>query len=334
MGRPHPPRTPIERDIVEAEASLDRVRREATRTSPSRVLRFANVLGPDVRTSHIDLFSLPAVPMILGFDPRYQFVHEDDVVHALEHAVKHDLPGRLQRRRRRRARAERGRGLLGKPYAPVLPPWGTGLAASALRRLGIEMPAGDAQPAALRARRRQPPLQGHRLRLRLHEPRGGARSSASTCACTRSCAAPASPTATSARSRSSCAGARTSQRRDEGERPPMPSAQLAEPRSSWRRTRGATASPEERGRPDAGRLAGAGARARAPRDGSAVEHYDDLEAEEVISLLGSLERDDLSLRDYERRARSRGDAAADRGGPLAPRARVHPRAIRCRWSAP
>ena len=27
--------------------------------------------------------------MILGFDPRYQFVHEDDVVHALEHAVKH-----------------------------------------------------------------------------------------------------------------------------------------------------------------------------------------------------------------------------------------------------
>ena len=52
------------------------------------ILRFANVLGPDVRTSHIDLFSLPAMPMILGFDPRYQFVHEDDVVHALEHAVK------------------------------------------------------------------------------------------------------------------------------------------------------------------------------------------------------------------------------------------------------
>ena len=40
-----------------------------------------------------DLFSLPAVPMILGFDPRYQFVHEDDVVHALEHAVKCDVAG-------------------------------------------------------------------------------------------------------------------------------------------------------------------------------------------------------------------------------------------------
>ena len=52
------------------------------------ILRFANVLGPDVRTSHSGLFSLPFVPMILGFDPRYQFVHEDDVVHALEHAVR------------------------------------------------------------------------------------------------------------------------------------------------------------------------------------------------------------------------------------------------------
>jgi hypothetical protein len=31
-------------------------------------------------------------------------------------------------------------GLLGKPYAPVLPPWGTGLATSVLRRLGVEVP--------------------------------------------------------------------------------------------------------------------------------------------------------------------------------------------------
>ena len=31
-------------------------------------------------------------------------------------------------------------GLLGKSYAPVLPPWGTGLAAVAARRLGIRIP--------------------------------------------------------------------------------------------------------------------------------------------------------------------------------------------------
>ena len=31
--------------------------------------------------------------MMLGFDPRLQFVHEDDVVHALEHAAFHRVPG-------------------------------------------------------------------------------------------------------------------------------------------------------------------------------------------------------------------------------------------------
>ena len=31
--------------------------------------------------------------MIAGFDPRYQFIHADDVVEALEFAVEHDLPG-------------------------------------------------------------------------------------------------------------------------------------------------------------------------------------------------------------------------------------------------
>jgi hypothetical protein len=104
------------------------------------ILRFANVLGPDVRTSHIGLFSLPAVPMILGFDPRYQFVHEDDVVHALEHAVKSKLPGIYNVAGDGVLALSEVAGLLGKPYAPVLPFWGTGLAASALRRVGVNIP--------------------------------------------------------------------------------------------------------------------------------------------------------------------------------------------------
>ena len=92
---------------MEAEASLNEFAERHPDTAVS-ILRFANVLGPDVETSHIKLFSLPMVPMILGFDPRYQFVHEDDVVHALEHAVAHRGAGHLQRGGRRRARAERG----------------------------------------------------------------------------------------------------------------------------------------------------------------------------------------------------------------------------------
>ncbi len=139
MNRPHTPRTPIERDIVEAEASLN----EFAERSPGvavTVLRFANVLGPSVRTSHIDLFSLPAVPMILGFDPRYQFVHEDDVVHALEHAVRHRLPGLFNVAGDGVLALSEVAGLLGKRYAPVLPPWGTGIAAAAARRLGVRIP--------------------------------------------------------------------------------------------------------------------------------------------------------------------------------------------------
>ncbi|MBN1529260.1 MAG: NAD-dependent epimerase/dehydratase family protein [Thermoleophilaceae bacterium] len=139
MPRSHPPRTNIERDVVDAEASLG----EFAEKNPDvavTVLRFANVLGPSVRTSHIGLLSLPAVPMILGFDPRYQFVHENDVVHALEHAVNREIRGVYNVAGDGVLSLSEVAGLLGKPYAPILPPWGTGLAASALRRLGIRIP--------------------------------------------------------------------------------------------------------------------------------------------------------------------------------------------------
>ncbi len=139
MDRPHPPRTPIERDIVEAEASVAEFADLAPHVTVT-ILRFANVLGPDVRTSHIDLFRLPAIPMILGFDPRYQFVHEDDVVHALEHISQRDLPGVFNVAADGVLALTEVAGLLGKPYAPLLPPWGTGLAAGLASRLGLRIP--------------------------------------------------------------------------------------------------------------------------------------------------------------------------------------------------
>ena len=57
------------------------------------VLRFANGLGPQLNTSHMRYLALPVVPTILGFDPRYQFIHSDDMAGVLEHAVRHDLDG-------------------------------------------------------------------------------------------------------------------------------------------------------------------------------------------------------------------------------------------------
>jgi UDP-glucose 4-epimerase len=138
MGRPHPPRTPIERDIAEAEATVADFAEKNPDVAVA-ILRFANVLGPTVRTAHSRLFSLPVVPMILGFDPRYQFVHEDDVVSALEHVVHEDVRGIYNVAADGVLALSEVIGLLGKTYAPVLPPWGTGLAASVLKRLGVRV---------------------------------------------------------------------------------------------------------------------------------------------------------------------------------------------------
>lgn len=56
-------------------------------------LRFANFIGPRVRTALTSYFSLPAVPTVFGFDPRMQFVHEEDGLTALWRATVEDHPG-------------------------------------------------------------------------------------------------------------------------------------------------------------------------------------------------------------------------------------------------
>ncbi|MFJ1927475.1 MULTISPECIES: NAD-dependent epimerase/dehydratase family protein [unclassified Streptomyces] len=47
------------------------------------VLRFANILGPDADSPLADYLSLPVLPTVFGYDPRLQFVHEDDVIDVL-----------------------------------------------------------------------------------------------------------------------------------------------------------------------------------------------------------------------------------------------------------
>ncbi|HEY2635979.1 MAG TPA: NAD-dependent epimerase/dehydratase family protein [Solirubrobacteraceae bacterium] len=141
MPRPHPPRTLLEADIVEAERAVADF---AVRSPQSTVtiLRFANSLGHSLTTSHTRLFSLPAVPVILGFDPRYQFIHEDDIVGALAHAAGEELPGVYNAAGDGVLVLSEVLDLLDKRGLPVLPPWGTDTAASLLGRLpGIDVPA-------------------------------------------------------------------------------------------------------------------------------------------------------------------------------------------------
>ncbi len=51
------------------------------------LLRFANFIGPRIDTPLTRYFSLPVVPTVLGFDPRIQFIHEDDGVEVLRRSV-------------------------------------------------------------------------------------------------------------------------------------------------------------------------------------------------------------------------------------------------------
>ncbi len=140
MRRPHAPRTLIEKDVVEAEravADYAARRPEATVT----VLRFANTIGPGLRSSHTRLLGMPAVPTILGFDPRYQFIHETDIVGALAHAVREDIPGVYNAAADGVLALSEVIGLMDRRPLPILPPWGTEVVAGQLLgRLGLRIP--------------------------------------------------------------------------------------------------------------------------------------------------------------------------------------------------
>lgn len=139
MPRKRRPENHIEEDVVEAEAAVEEFRERNPKVDVT-VLRFANVLGEEVDTSHVRLLSMPMVPVIAGFDPRYQWVDEVDVVHALEYVATKKLPGIYNVAADGVLTLSETISLLDRHPLPVLPPWGTGLAASAARRLGLSIP--------------------------------------------------------------------------------------------------------------------------------------------------------------------------------------------------
>ena len=47
------------------------------------MLRLANVVGPSIHTAITDYFAMPVVPIPLGYDARFQLVHEDDATAAM-----------------------------------------------------------------------------------------------------------------------------------------------------------------------------------------------------------------------------------------------------------
>jgi UDP-glucose 4-epimerase len=136
MTRRKPPGDAFSRDIVEVESyvrDFSLRQRDCTVTT----LRFSNVLGPLLQTPFQALFALPVVPTVLGFDPRLQFLHEEDAIEVLYRATAEDHPGVFNVTGPGVVILSQAIKLMGKFNVPVIPPYGGALATAVMRRFGI-----------------------------------------------------------------------------------------------------------------------------------------------------------------------------------------------------
>jgi UDP-glucose 4-epimerase len=87
-----PPAHGYAKDALEVEGYVRGLQRRRSDLTVS-VLRFVNFLGPGVDSPLTRYLRMPVVPTVLGFDPRLQFVHEDDGVEVLRRMTVEDHPG-------------------------------------------------------------------------------------------------------------------------------------------------------------------------------------------------------------------------------------------------
>ncbi|MCA1663030.1 MAG: NAD-dependent epimerase/dehydratase family protein [Myxococcales bacterium] len=90
--RGHVSRSRFVKDKVEVERQVRRFRDEHDDTIVT-TLRTAATLGPHIRNFATRFFARPLAPMLMGYDPLMQLVHERDVVDAFCLAVDNDFAG-------------------------------------------------------------------------------------------------------------------------------------------------------------------------------------------------------------------------------------------------
>jgi UDP-glucose 4-epimerase len=130
-----PPRSGWGRDSVEVEGYV----RGFSRRRPDVdvvTLRLANLVGPGMRTPMTDYFALPVTPTVLGFDPRLQFLHEEDGIAALRLGTLTDVSGVVNVAGDGVITLSQAAHLAGRPVMPVPQPLG-GLVGSLYRRTGL-----------------------------------------------------------------------------------------------------------------------------------------------------------------------------------------------------
>ena len=82
----HPPTSGWAKDSMEVEEYVRGFARRRPDVGVATV-RFANIVGPGMRTGMTSYLTMPIVPTVLGFDPRLQFVHEEDALEVTRRVV-------------------------------------------------------------------------------------------------------------------------------------------------------------------------------------------------------------------------------------------------------
>ena len=136
MQRRVAPRDGFTRDLDEVESYVREFEVRNPRVAVT-LMRFGNVLGEVHDSPFARLFDLPVIPTVFGFDPRVQFLDEDDAVSALEHATRQDCRGTYNVAGGGVVVLSQAISLLGKLNAPVLPFVGGTMAMRVLDRLGL-----------------------------------------------------------------------------------------------------------------------------------------------------------------------------------------------------
>ncbi len=80
------------RDLVEIEAFCNGFGLQAPEICLT-VLRFPNVIGPNVQSPMTRYLKQRVPPVLLGFEPQMQFLHETDAIAALLYCIENDNPG-------------------------------------------------------------------------------------------------------------------------------------------------------------------------------------------------------------------------------------------------
>ena len=124
------------RDIVEVESYVSDF---AVRNPKITILalRFSNSLNPDEPQPLARYLDLEVVPTVIGYDPPIQLIHRDDCIEAMVMATKRGPGGAYNIAPAGNEALSTLLDSAGKLHAPLLPPYGLGVAAFAFRRAGI-----------------------------------------------------------------------------------------------------------------------------------------------------------------------------------------------------